>query len=222
VAARRGAAHSTRRRSADGSGVPGAPGCGGSVSAAAAAAAAARFALRAAAATCFEVLGWPAGTPAADGQTMAAAAVLAYDTVLKYMDGGGRRRSLPHLEIGPATAAAARLPAVALCPGPARARRHRSSRHLTRPCRYVHLVRARRRRAAQQTPGGPPGCTRPTTDGRRFGLADAAPPRGHRPRLNGRLPLHRVGRRRRALYDTTPRHCRVDGGRSAGAQQGGQ
>jgi len=44
------------------------------------------------------VVGWPAGTPAADGQTMAAAAALAYETVLVYMCGGGRRRSLLHLD----------------------------------------------------------------------------------------------------------------------------
>ena len=44
------------------------------------------------------VVDWPAGTPAADGQTTAAAAALAYDTVLVYTDGGGRRRSLLHLD----------------------------------------------------------------------------------------------------------------------------
>ena len=45
------------------------------------------------------VVGWPAGTPAADGKTMAAAAALAYDTVLVYTGGSGRRRSLLHLDI---------------------------------------------------------------------------------------------------------------------------
>ena len=44
-------------------------------------------------------VGWPAGTHAADGKPMAAAAALAYDTVLVYTDGGGRRRSLLHLDI---------------------------------------------------------------------------------------------------------------------------
>jgi len=44
------------------------------------------------------MVGWPAGTPAADGQAMAAAATLAYDSVLVYTDGGGRRRSLLHLD----------------------------------------------------------------------------------------------------------------------------
>jgi len=44
------------------------------------------------------VVEWPAGTPAADGKTRAAAAAMAYDTVLVYMDGGGRRRSLLHID----------------------------------------------------------------------------------------------------------------------------
>jgi len=41
---------------------------------------------------------WPAGTVSADGAAMAAGATLAYDTVLIYTGGDGRRRCLLHLD----------------------------------------------------------------------------------------------------------------------------
>jgi len=42
------------------------------------------------------MIGWPEGTPAADGQAMVAAVTLAYDSVLVFTYGGGRRRLLLH------------------------------------------------------------------------------------------------------------------------------
>jgi len=168
------------------------------------------------------MVGWPAGTPAAEGQDMAAAATLAYDSVLVYTDCGGRRRSLLHLN----TLALRQRPlhvypllhyAQALCVGAGIKAADTSPRRVA-PCTTYARVSGMLLRRRLPVHGGsiPPQ----TADGsvvkallRRAGIIGASTLVGPSIVSDGR---------RRALYDTTPRHCRADGGRSAGAPQGGQ